>query len=380
MNTEKKTCVYDRHVQLGALMSPFGGFIMPIQYSSIIDEHNTVRNSAGFFDVSHMGEIIVKGKDAEVFLNTIFTNDVSNMPVGKVLYGMMLNHDGGVVDDLLVYKEESQFFLVVNASNIDKDFEWILSQACDFDVEIVNESDSWGQIAMQGPIAERCLVTILCIDIFPKYNIEDAKDLVKKIIALPFYHFLTVNLNGKKMYISRTGYTGEDGMEVYAPKDVIVDLWDCCVADGEVTPCGLGCRDTLRFEAGLPLYGHELDMNITPLEAGLEAFVKFDKANFIGKDALLSQKETGLTKKLVGLELHDRAIPRATYPVLNLEGEQVGYVTTGYHSISLDKSICMAYVDSKYATNGTALQIQIRKKNFPASVIPKRFYKTRYKK
>ena len=240
----QKTCLYDRHVALQAKMSPFAGFMMPIQYDSITVEHNAVRQKVGVFDVSHMGEVFVEGPEAEKFVNWIFTNEIRGFEPGKVLYGMMCYPDGGVVDDLLVYREfaPEHFLLVVNAANIDKDFAWIEEHAKGFDCKVRNESPVWGQIAIQGPEAEKIVVGLL--------GLEEAADL-------SFYTFYDTEYKGKRMIVSRTGYTGEDGFELYTSVDGTVELWDRLIAAG-VQPCGLGCRDTLRFEAGLPLYGDEL--------------------------------------------------------------------------------------------------------------------------
>lgn len=363
-----KTCLYDKHVALGAQMSPFGGFIMPIQYTGIIEEHNSVRQRAGMFDVSHMGEIFVSGPDAEKFVEHIFSNKVEGMPDGRILYGMMLYPDGGTVDDLLVYKEfePDHYLLVVNASNISKDYDWICARSEGYDVNVANESDCWGQIALQGPLAERYIVETLGL---------------VAAAELGFYTYYEAEWSSApsvRMIVSRTGYTGEDGFEIYAPHDVINAMWDKLLAAG-VTPCGLGCRDTLRFEAGLPLYGHELADDITPLEAGLGMFAKIKDKDFIGRDALAAQKEKGLIRKSVGIELHDKAIPRAGYPV-EVGGIQVGTVTTGYRSISTDRSVCVALVDKAYTELGTEVEVRIRKKVFTGVVTKRRFYETNYKK
>lgn len=362
----KKTCLYDSHVALGAKMSPFAGFMMPIQYSSITEEHNAVRHAVGMFDVSHMGEIFVSGPDAEKFVNHIFTNEIRGFEPGKVLYGMMLHPDGGVVDDLLVYREfePDHFLLVVNAANIDKDYEWILAQTAGYDVKVVNDSDNWGQIAVQGPGAEKVVTEVL--------GLAEAAELT-------FYTYYEAQWNGHRMVVSRTGYTGEDGFELYTTCEDIKEIWKKLLDNG-VVPCGLGCRDTLRFEAGLPLYGDELSDTITPIEAGLGMFCKLDKEEFIGKDVVAKQKAEGTEHKLVGIELADKAIPRATYPVETEDGTQVGVVTTGYHSISLEKSICFAMVQTAYSKLDTPLWIRIRKKVFPGKVVKKRFYQTNYKK
>jgi len=360
----KKTCLYDNHVALGALMSPFGGFIMPIQYSSIIDEHNAVRQHCGVFDVSHMGEVFVTGNDAEKFVNHIFTNDISNAPVGQIFYGMMLYPNGGTVDDLLVYKMgENNFFLVINAANIDKDVEWILQHAKDYDVNIDHCSDRYGQLAVQGPEAEAVVEEVLGVA---------CKELV-------FYTTKTLVIDGEEIIVSRTGYTGEDGFEIYGSHALIVKMWNQLMESGRCKPCGLGCRDTLRFEVGLPLYGDELSQDISPVMAGLGMFCKLNKEEFIGKEALVEQKSNGVAKKLVGIELQDKAVPRHGYAVIK-DGNVIGEVTTGYHCISVPKSVCMALVDSQFATLGTEVEIQIRKKTFPGVVVKKRFYDKHYKK
>ena len=363
--SELKTCLYDAHVALGAKMSPFAGYIMPIQYSSITIEHNAVRQHVGMFDVSHMGEIFVKGPQAEEFINHIFTNDIRGYEPGKVLYGMMCYPDGGTVDDLLVYREflSDHFLLVVNAANIDKDFAWIQEQAKGYDVRLDNASLRIGQIAVQGPEAEKTIIEVLGY---------------KEAASLTFYTFCDVEYNGERLILSRTGYTGEDGFELYTTCENTVEIWDKLLQAG-VQPCGLGCRDTLRFEAGLPLYGDELSPEISPVMAGLGMFCKYEK-DFIGKEALLDQKAGNLARKLVGIEIEDKAIPRAGYPVETPDGQEVGMVTTGYHSISLDKSICFALVDKAFSALDTPLCIRIRKKVFPGKVVKKRFYQTNYKK
>ena len=356
----KRTCLYDKHVKLGALISPFGGFDMPIQYSTIIDEHQAVRNDCGVFDVSHMGEVTVKGQDAERYVQHIFTNDVSKIEPGQILYGMMCYDNGGTVDDLLVYKMAvNDFFLVINAANIDKDWQWMQENAKGFDIELVNRSEDYGQVAVQGPNAETVVEEVLGLE---------CKDLV----------FYTVKTIGD-IIISRTGYTGEDGFEIYASHNYICECWDKLIESGRCKPCGLGCRDTLRFEVGLPLYGDELSADISPVMSGLSMFCKLDKEEFIGKEALAAQKANGVEKRVIGIELEGKAIPRNGYAVVK-DGETVGEVTTGYHSISTDKSVCMALVKAEFAKLGTPLEVQIRKKTFPGVVVKKRFYDKHYKK
>jgi len=369
---DKKTCLHDKHVSLGATMVSFGGFDMPLLYQNagIAPEHTAVREKVGLFDVSHMGEVIVRGKDAERYVQHIFTNDVAGAPVGKIFYGMMCYENGGTVDDLLVYKlGENDFFLVINAANIDKDWEWMQQQASGFDIDLQNRSDFYGQIAVQGPESEHIVETVLGIEC------SELTFYTFKTIISP----LTSHLSPQEIIISRTGYTGEDGFEIYASHDYIRECWDKLIAAG-VQACGLGCRDTLRFEVGLPLYGDELSEDITPIMAGLGMFVKFDKDEFIGKEALAKQKAEGPQKKLIGIELFDKAIPRHGYTVLNMDGEPIGEVTTGYHTLSTDKSVCMALIDAQYAKLDTEVQIQIRKKVFLGKVVKKQFYNKSYKK
>ena len=386
----KRTCLYDKHVALGALISPFGGFDMPIQYTSIEDEHRAVRTACGVFVVSLMGEVTVSGRDAERYVNHIFTNDTTAIRPGEILYGMMCLPDGGTVDDLLVYKAApDSFLLVINAANIDKDWQWKRQNADGFDIDLQNRSDDFGQIAVQGPDSEKVVEEVLgikCADLtFYTFKTFDSEELRMKSEedaapcggACDNSSFLTFN---SSLIISRTGYTGEDGFEIYGPHDYIRGCWDRLMASGgRCKPCGLGCRDTLRFEVGLPLYGDELSAEISPVMAGLGMFCKLDKAGFIGREALLRQKTEGVARKVVGIELADRAIPRHGYAVLK-DGVRIGEVTTGYHTVSTDKSVCMALIDSSFAKLGTEVDIQIRKKTFRGTVVKKRFYDKHYKK
>ena len=373
MTENKKTCLYDRHVALGALMQPFGGFIMPIQYVDIATEHMAVRQRVGVFDVSHMGEVSVKGPDAERYVQHIFTNNVAGAPVGKIFYGMMCYEDGGTVDDLLVYKMgEEEFFLVINAANIDKDWAWMRQNAEGYNISLENQSDMYGQLAVQGPESEDVVGRMLNVSLqsMDFYTFDTT-------VAEPSFDHLR---GGLPIIYSRTGYTGDDGFEIYASPAIIQLYWDKLLKEYNVQPCGLGCRDTLRFEVGLPLYGDELSADITPIMAGLSIFVKLDKDEFIGRDALARQKADGPARKLVGIELDDKAIPRHGYTVLSADGQPVGLVTTGYHTISTDKSVCMALVNADFAHLGTPLQIQIRKKVFAGHVVKKRFYDKHYKR
>ena len=360
----KKTCLYDKHVALGALISPFGGFDMPIQYSSIIDEHQAVRQHCGVFDVSHMGEVRVSGPDAEKYVNHIFTNDIKDAPQGKIYYGMMCYPNGGTVDDLLVYKMGHQdYFIVINAANIDKDVEWMKGHAEGFDITLDHCSYRYGQLAVQGPESPQVMLDILGLD---------CNDLV-------FYTVKTITLaDGEEIIVSRTGYTGEDGFEIYGSHDYIRQAWDKLIESGQCKPCGLGCRDTLRFEVGLPLYGDELSQDISPVMAGLSMFCKLDKEEFIGREALAQQKAEGVSKRLRGIELEGHAVPRHGYKVLK-DSVEVGEVTTGYRLISVEKSCAVALVDSSIQM-GDTVEVQIRKKTFPGKVVKKKFYEKHYHK
>lgn len=360
---EKTTCLHDKHVALGANMVPFGGFDMPLYYTDITTEHNAVRREAGVFDVSHMGEVRVTGPEAERFVQHIFTNDVAGAEYGKIFYGMMLRPDGGTVDDLLVYKMGgNDFLLVINAANIDKDNAWILENIQGYDAVAVNQSDSYGQLALQGPRAEELMYPLLGLD----------------CVELQFYTFKEIQFGNETVIVSRTGYTGEDGFEIYGSHDFIRQAWDKLI-DGGVQPCGLGCRDTLRFEVGLPLYGDELTDEISPVMATLSMFVKLDKPEFIGKDACARQKAEGIARKVVGIELQDKGIPRHGYSVC-ADGREIGYVTTGYKSISTGKSVCMALVDSAFSKLDTPVDVMIHNKPRRGIVCKKRFYQKNYKK
>ena len=361
---EKRTCLYDKHVAAGAKMVPFGGFEMPLQYEGITEEHNAVRTACGVFDVSHMGEVVVTGPDAEAYVQHIFTYDVAGAPKGKIFYGMMLYEDGGTVDDLLVYcLGDNKYLLVINAANIDKDFAWMQAQQGSFDVCLENKSDVCGQLAIQGPQAEAVTTEVLGLD----------------CADLAFYTFKVDVADGVQVVISRTGYTGEDGFEIYGPHAWIVACWDKLMASGRCKPCGLGCRDTLRFEVGLPLYGDELSAEISPIMAGLGIFVKLDKPSFIGREAVAAQKAEGPARKIVGIALEGHAIPRHGYEVM-ADGKKVGEVTTGYRSISTGQSVCMALVDAAWAKLGTPLDICIHRRMHRGTVVKKKFYDKHYKK
>ena len=359
----KKTCLNAQHRSQGAKMVEFGGFDMPLEYAGIVEEHNAVRQHCGVFDVSHMGEFLVSGPEALRFVNHIFTNDISALQAGHIAYGMMLHDNGGTVDDLLVYAcGGGKYLLVVNAANIDKDFAYVTGHAKGYGVEVRNLSDSCAQIAVQGPESEAVVEEVLGLT---------CKELV-------FYTVKTLEVNGETVIVSRTGYTGEDGFEIYASHALINNMWDSLMASGRCKPCGLGCRDTLRFEVGLPLYGDELSDEISPIMAGLGMFCKLDKEEFIGRDALIKQKQEGVSKRLRGIELQGNAVPRHGYTVLK-DGQPVGEVTTGYRLISVDKSCAVALVDASVQM-GDTVEVQIRKKTFPGIITKKKFYDKHYKK
>ncbi len=368
MEKLKRTPLYDVHVAAGAKMVPFAGWEMPIEYSGLVDEHNAVREQAGLFDVSHMGEIAVKGAQALDFVQYLVANDVKSLVDNQVLYSHMCYQDGGTVDDLLVYRfSEDNFYLVVNASNIDKDYDWIVNLAKKFDVVTENLSDSTAEVAIQGPKAEAILQRVCDYDL--------------KTIDF-FYCQRDVAVAGKNCLISRTGYTGEDGFEIYAAPQDIAAIWQALIDAGQadgLKPTGLGCRDTLRFEVALPLYGNELAKDISPLEAGLSFFVKLDGDDFMGKAALVEQKSQGLNKKLIGFEMVDKGIPRHGYDVL-LGDKKIGLVTTGYYSPSTGRTVGFALIENGLTKLGDEIQIQIRKKTKRAKVVAKRFYKKSYKK
>lgn len=363
MDNLKRTHLFPIYEIYGGKIVDYAGWAMPVQFEGLIPEHEAVRNSAGLFDVSHMGEIEVKGKDALKYLQYLLTNNFEAMEDSQILYSFMCYPSGGVVDDLLVYKYASDFYLlVVNASNKDKDYKWMLECKGDFDVQIIDKSDQVSEIAIQGPKAESILQNLTDFDLST---------------LKPFYLMQNVKVFGTDSMISRTGYTGEDGFEVYLSNDKAQIIWDELMKAGKddgLKPAGLGARDTLRFEASMPLYGNEISQDITPLEAGLGFFVKFDKGDFIGKDSLLRQKQEGLKRKLVAFEMVEGGIPRHGYDVLK-DGEKIGFVTTGYHSPTLKKNIGFALLDSKYTDLNTVLEIQIRKKAVKAKIISKKFLK-----
>lgn len=363
MSQLKRTPLFEVYKDYGAKTIDFGGWDLPVQFSSIKEEHEAVRTKAGLFDVSHMGEIEVKGTDSLKYLQKMMTNDISKLKNSGAQYTAMCYENGGTVDDLLVYKiEDDHYLLVVNASNIEKDFNWLQDHA-EGNVELKNLSEDMAQLAIQGPLAEKVLQKLAGT------NLSD----------IGFFKFQQdVDLNGKKALVSRTGYTGEDGFEVYCDAQDAVALWIEILEAGKeegVLPCGLGARDTLRFEANLALYGQELSPEITPLEAGIGFAVKVNKeADFIGKEVLKNQKENGVPRKLAGIEMIDRGIPRHGYPVYKGE-ELIGEVTTGTQSPTLKKNIGLVLIKKEFAEPGTDLEVEIRGKRLKAKIAATPFYK-----
>ncbi|MGG0667915.1 glycine cleavage system aminomethyltransferase GcvT [Sporosarcina koreensis] len=361
--TLKRTALFDSYQEYGGKTIDFGGWELPVQFSSIKAEHEAVRTKAGLFDVSHMGEVFVSGKDALAFLQGLVTNDVSKLKDGQAQYTAMCYENGGTVDDLLIYKrKENDYLLVVNASNIEKDVEWMKQHAVG-EVVIDDRSNEFGLLALQGPKAQQVLQKLT----------SEPLDEIK------FFRFKEdVDISGHSVLVSRTGYTGEDGFEIYGSPESIVALWSAILEAGEeegIVPAGLGARDTLRFEAGLPLYGQELSKDISPLETGLGFVVKLNKeTDFIGRDALAAQKENGVPRKLVGIEMIDKGIPRTGYKVFIGE-EEIGEVTTGTQSPTLKKNIGFALLATEHTAEGTEVEVEIRGKRLKAVLIATPFYK-----
>ncbi|MCU9613852.1 glycine cleavage system aminomethyltransferase GcvT [Caldibacillus lycopersici] len=364
MTDLKRTPLFDTYKEWGAKTVDFGGWELPVQFSSIKEEHEAVRTKAGLFDVSHMGEIMVSGTNAENYLQKMLTNDVSKIKIGRAQYTIMCYEDGGTVDDLLVYRlEENSYLLVVNASNTDKDFAWLKQHQME-EVTIENVSPQYAQLAIQGPLAQTILQKIA--------NNTDLSEI-------SFFSFQTdVQLGKVSALVSRTGYTGEDGFEIYLQAADAPYLWNEILAAGKnegILPCGLGARDTLRFEAGLPLYGQELSREITPIEAGVSFAVKSNKPSFfLGKDILQDQKENGPTRKLVGIEMIDRGIPRHGYKVFK-DGEEIGFVTSGTQSPTYKKNIGHALLQASFTELGTEIFVEIRGKHLKGKVVATPFYK-----
>ena len=352
----KRTPLFNKHVSLGAKMVPFAGFEMPVQYSGLTEEHFAVREKAGLFDVSHMGQFFIEGPGAKDLLQYVATNNADALKDGKAQYTCLTNENGGIVDDLIVYKiADEKYFVVVNASNIDKDWNHINNHNT-FGAIMTNASDEMSLLAIQGPKATEILQKLTPI------QLQD----------LPYYHFTIGEVAGiQDIIISNTGYTGSGGFEIYFKNEDAEKLWDELMSAGEefgMLPCGLGARDTLRLEKGFCLYGNDLDDHTTPLEAGLGWITKFDK-DFVAKDILEKQKSEGVTKKLAGFEMQEKAIPRNGYPVVDAEGKTIGKVTSGTMSPMKKTGIGLAYLDTDFTKVGTEIFIQIRNKNIPAQVV-----------
>lgn len=356
-NDLKKTPLYQTFVDSDSKIVEFGGWAMPVQFSSIKDEHIAVRTSVGIFDVSHMGEILIKGAESAQFIQYILSNDTDQITTDKAQYTALCNENGGVIDDLITYQlAQDTFLLVVNAANTDKDFDWIKSHAHDFDVEVENVSNQYGQLAVQGPEARKLIQQDVDFDIST---------------MKPFDVAHNVSYLGKTIMLSQSGYTGEDGFELYCEADDCVALWNHFI-EHNVTPCGLGARDTLRLEAGLPLHGQDLSETITPYEGGIAFAAKpLIETDFIGKSILKEQKENGSKRRSIGIEMIDKGIPRTGYEVLDIEGNQIGEVTSGTQSPQSGKSIGMAIINRDEFELDRELLVQVRKRQVKAKIVKK---------
>jgi aminomethyltransferase len=355
-NELKRTALHGTHLKLGAQMTPFGGWDMPVRYSGDIAEHKSVRARAGIFDVSHMGRFAVRGQNAQAFLDSVFTNHVAALKIGQAHYGFLCNTSGGVVDDVICYRRGENFYwLVVNAGNRDKDWQWLVSHQRG-DANLQNVSDEWALMALQGPQVLSILANFTDLD----FN------------TIPYYHCADATVAGHEAFIGRTGYTGEDGVELAVRSEHAVEVWTKLL-DAGVTPCGLGARDTLRLEAGMALYGHELTDTTNPLAANLKRFIKIDKGDFIGRNRLEQSLKDGLKQKLVGLVILERGIARAGYTV-QANGQAIGTLTSGGPSITTGQNIALAYVPVEHSKIDTQLDVLIRDKPVKAKVVKTPFY------
>lgn len=359
-DTPKKTPFYKYHLEFGAKMIPFAGFEMPVQYAGITAEHLAVREKVGLFDISHMGEFEISGDGALAFLQKMTVNDAAKLKVGDIQYTCMCYDDGGMVDDLLVYRLKDRYMLVVNAANVDKDFKWLEDHLQD-DVDLKNISDETGLLAVQGPEAEKVMKKVSDYD----------------FASMEYYKAATVPIAGHDILLSRTGYTGEDGFEIYIPREKADDIWSAIYTAGKESDLqliGLGARDTLRLEMKMALYGNDIDQTTTPIEASLAWIVNFDKGDFIGREVLRKQKKEKPTRRLICLELEGRAFPRTGYEIVH-DGETVGKITSGTFSPSLQKPIALGYLPLKLTRIGNEVKVKIRDKLFPARVVKPPFYK-----
>ncbi len=359
----KQTALYEKHRELGAKMVPYAGFDMPVYYSGIVEEHLAVRKNAGLFDISHMGEFFISGDKAESLLQHITANDVSQLKPGMVQYSYLPNDSGGIVDDLVIYKiDENEFMLVVNAANIQKDKDWILAQNESFGADFEDASDDYSLLALQGPESTNILKSLTNID----------------VETLKFYTFAKGEFNDiKGVIISATGYTGSRGFEIYCLNNHAPKVWDALMKAGKaygIKPCGLGARDTLRLEAGLLLYGNDMNDQTNPYSVRLGWVTKPEKP-FIGRDVILKEKEEGIQERIAGLETTEKMVPRQGYPVLDEEGNEVGIITSGTRSPLLDKGIAMARIKKSLTKPGTRLFVQVRKKQIETKVVKLPFYK-----
>jgi len=368
----KKTALYEQHLALGAKMVPFAGFEMPVSYEGITVEHAAVREGIGMFDVSHMGEFIVKGREALDLVQKVSCNDASKLSPGKAQYSCLTNHQGGIVDDLIVYRlgqdqcseGEMAFMLVVNAANIDKDFNWI-QQHNIFDTRFINISDQTGLLAIQGPRAQELLQHLTEIS----------------LESIPFYHFEKGFFAGyPNVIVSNTGYTGAGGFEIYADVSQIPAIWEAIMNIGGplgIQPIGLGARDTLRLEMGYCLYGNDIDDHTSPLEAGLGWITKMDKGDFVGREAIKKIQAEGIKRKLVGFTLNERRVPRNSYPIFDEKGVEIGTVTSGTQSPTLGYPIGLGYVETAYASKDQTIWIGMGSKKIAAQIVRPPFVKKR---
>jgi aminomethyltransferase len=358
----KRTALNDAHRRLGAKMIDFGGWDMPVTYAGTIDEHLAVRNAAGLFDVSHMGELEVRGPQALALVQHITTNDASTLQIGQAQYAALTTPQGTFVDDLLVHKlSDEHYFLCVNCSNTEKDFQWIVDNAKGFDAEVENTSGQYTQIAIQGPRAIEILQPFVNVD----------------LLAIKYYWFANGTVDGVPGIIARTGYTGEDGFELYIDPNASEQVWNKLLEAGQaegIQPCGLAARNTLRLEAKMALYGNDIDDTTTVYEADLGWIVKLNKGEFIGRDALAAQKEQGISRKLVGFEMLERGIGRDHYPIV-IDGQAVSQVSSGSPAPYLKKNIGLAYLPLTHTTIGSQFQIDVRGKLTAAQVVATPFYK-----
>ncbi len=363
----RRTPLYERHLSLSARMVEFGGWEMPVQYSGIIDEHRAVREAAGLFDISHMGEVEVQGPDALPFLQCLVTYDVAAIPPGQANYALMCLPNGGIIDDLFIYNLGDHYLIVVNAANTTKDVAWMRGCAAGFDVTVTDVSERTGMLALQGPAAEALLAQVAGAD----------------LAALPFHGVTRGIVSGMPAIVARTGYTGEDGFELFVAAEDTAQLWDALLDAGRsagLKPCGLGARDSLRFEACLALYGHEITEETNPYEARLGWVVKLDKGDFIGRDALQRIKQEGVQRRLTGFEMVGRGIARGEYEIRDLEGAPIGRVTSGMPSPTLGKNLGMGYVPIALSAEGSEFDVVVRDRPVRARAVKMPFYRPRYKK